>query len=777
MPKREAVQRSFGGGEISPKLLMRGDTQQYNTAALEMTNFMPTPQGTAQRMPGTRYLYEVDALTARIIPYLTSSNERTLLLITPNQVRILAGVMDNLETGQTGVALPTNGGTVTFRKRILENGEFRNGTDPWVLTPPEYFGGKNGNDGPLGAFQYDNADDVWLSARLFKYNDETFVTAENTAEVDVASDKGTIEYQVDYTSNPQSPEGGYVFRVEVSDQSDYSNLLFEDEYTELTHPMGSTFIVRENFDLPTAAWTGTLYIRLSVLARASTKPGVSDPYSHPFIIARVCHLYANGQTIVTRTNVVAPYLEDELKDLHYVQSPYERKELAITHPRHAPHELFFVGNYQFQPISFTNEPTEWGVNTYPASCTSYHGRLILAGGQTFKTLSGDPLASVSETVWGTEVGKWDTFSASNEVDPDDSIQFTAIYRSPIQWVIGDSSLLIGALEYEYSASADGIFSPGDLGVKKQSTHGSINVQPAAFGEGVLFPSDAGTKVRMLSYFNEKQSWVAQDITLLNPSICYPRIVRMARCRHPHQMCLALLSSGDVAIFNSESGIEGWCRYRINNGTVQDLCVAPDNDGVDVPFFLVRRVINGVEKLYVECIPNFLEAEDWSYLQSSVSLSFDNPTSVITGLEHLENQIVQVRSSLNYIGFFKVQSGQITLQDGNGTAIEVIDCEIGLQHRSTLRTMPAATRMPGSIKRFANFAVRVLSSIRPIVNGERVADRHPETSLGASQGLDDYYDCEVSDFDPDELKSIEISEHLPFPVEILGVYGTLVEEEV
>ena len=76
------VQRSFSGGEISPRMLMRTDHPYYKQSAMQMVNFIPTPQGSAVRAPGTRYLQDVGELKARIVPYLTTGNERSLLLFT-----------------------------------------------------------------------------------------------------------------------------------------------------------------------------------------------------------------------------------------------------------------------------------------------------------------------------------------------------------------------------------------------------------------------------------------------------------------------------------------------------------------------------------------------------------------------------------------------------------------------------------------------------------------------------------------------------------------------
>ncbi|GAG40889.1 unnamed protein product, partial [marine sediment metagenome] len=251
-------------------------------------------------------------------------------------------------------------------------------------------------------------------------------------------------------------------------------------------------------------------------------------------ILRRFSLFADNEVDINGDDVwgTVPYLWNEIKELQYIQSPYAgsadtepayispSKQLVITHPNHPPMQLYFNTDidkldpadgvtpvplgYAFIQMDFTHldsiTPINWA-NGYPRACASFNGRLILAGSQD-KPIIGDPAAVATETVWGTEVGLWETFTdpdAEEGVIPSDSIEFTTIYRSPIQWVYGQKALLIGALEMEYTASADGIFQPADIGVSMQHTHGSVAVQPVGFGETVLFPADGGTRVRAMNY--------------------------------------------------------------------------------------------------------------------------------------------------------------------------------------------------------------------------------------------------------------------------------------
>lgn len=783
MPEWQHIQRDFSGGEISGRMLMRQDTDVYKRSLIEMVNFMPMSQGSAKRMPGTLFYEELDDLNARIIPYLTAGNERSLIVLTPENLRLIRNVTERIGLETEYANVEVSGSTIIFRKNIIDNFAFRRGEESWDLNPEQYTGA-NG-EGPLGVWVEElpnGGGNLVMRPRLYKYPTEEFevVTAETTAEVDTDTDRITIDYNAVYAGQPPAVfDGGYEFTVTVSANSDYSSPLFTKQYSDTNFPSGgTTFELQENVDLPTTAWTGTLYIKFEVEAQARA----NQPYSNPTVKMRYFRIFSNGEATLTEADLTTSYTASDLPDIHYVQSPYEDKELVLTHPRHEPSRMFFsTGSsaYVFQTITFsgTGVPSAWTTNNYPATCGSFLGRLVLAGGQTFKTAPGDPVASVAETVWMTDPGDWTTFTVTTpDAKPSDSIEFTAIYRSPIQWVYGQRDLLVGALEYEYSAVGDGILAFDNLAVYLQSTNGSTNVQPAGFGEAVLFAGDGGTKVRSLAYRRETQGWISDDTTILNPSVCYPKIVRMVRMRNPHQMCIVLKTDGTLAVLNSDAGVNGWCRYKLPGGFIKDIAVVADENGLDILFLTVLRKIDGVEKLYLECITNWRESEEWIYTQSTKHFNFETPTDTITGLDHLEGKVVQVKAPGRYIGFYTVSDGQITLTTGTGfeatgdLTVTVTNCSVGLGHRAYIKTLPPEKVDPGAKSRYVDFSLRILASTRPIVNGERPADRSPQTVMDVSEPLDLIADVHITKFGWDAYQVIEVAEHLPFSCEILGIYG-------
>tara|TARA_A100001515_G_scaffold133539_2_gene122831 strand:- start:132 stop:2513 length:2382 start_codon:yes stop_codon:yes gene_type:complete len=81
MPKSAPALSSFTGGELSPKLEGRVGLQKYSEGLSDLTNFLVLPQGGVTRRPGTEFLGEVkdSADTTRLIPFQFKTSDTYIL--------------------------------------------------------------------------------------------------------------------------------------------------------------------------------------------------------------------------------------------------------------------------------------------------------------------------------------------------------------------------------------------------------------------------------------------------------------------------------------------------------------------------------------------------------------------------------------------------------------------------------------------------------------------------------------------------------------------------
>lgn len=89
MAKSRVLQRSFGGGEISPEMYGRVDDQRYHTGAAKMLNVVTKPQGIVRNRPGFAYVNTVKSPSkkTRLIPFTYSTTQTMVLELGENYIR------------------------------------------------------------------------------------------------------------------------------------------------------------------------------------------------------------------------------------------------------------------------------------------------------------------------------------------------------------------------------------------------------------------------------------------------------------------------------------------------------------------------------------------------------------------------------------------------------------------------------------------------------------------------------------------------------------------
>ena len=82
------VKRQFNAGELSPKVFGRTDLDKWQAGCRTLLNFVPLPQGGAQRRPGWEYITTSKAATVRLIPFIFSNTQAYVLEFTDKVMRV-----------------------------------------------------------------------------------------------------------------------------------------------------------------------------------------------------------------------------------------------------------------------------------------------------------------------------------------------------------------------------------------------------------------------------------------------------------------------------------------------------------------------------------------------------------------------------------------------------------------------------------------------------------------------------------------------------------------
>ena len=272
---------------------------------------------------------------------------------------------------------------------------------------------------------------------------------------------------------------------------------------------------------------------------------------------------------------------------------------------------------------------------WPTAVAFHEGRLCWAG---------------KGKEWLSESDAFDAF------DPDTEGDSGSISRSigsgpvdTINWLMSLERLLAGGQGAEWSSrssSLDEPLTPANFNIKPASTQGSRNVDAVKIDKTAVFVQKSGTRVFQLSLVADPSAadYGAVDLSQLVPEVGEPSIVRAAVQRQPDTRVHFVRSDGKVALLVFDQTENTLCWLLIEtDGEIEDACVLPGTSIEDEVYYVVKRTINGATKRYIEKWAQESEARggtDNRIGDAFVTYS-GAPTTVITGLGHLEGKSVVV----------------------------------------------------------------------------------------------------------------------------------------
>ena len=313
-----------------------------------------------------------------------------------------------------------------------------------------------------------------------------------------------------------------------------------------------------------------------------------------------------------------------------------------------------------------------GTTGYPCAITFYEQRLALAG------TNNQP-----QTLWLSQSSDLENMApddASGTVEDDDALDFTMAARkvNVIRWLAGGLTLVVGTVGGEWQVKSDGpILKPTDIDVKRQTTHGSAQVQPLEIGHVVAFVQRAGRKLRDLTFDLDIGGLRSRDLTILADHVGVSGFTDIAYQQEPQSTIWAVRSDGVLPslTYEVDQQVVGWSRHTLGgvfgagNAVVESVAVIPGNNGSgqvndssdrDEVWIMVKRTINGSTRRYIEFFEGFHEgprrddyASDSAWETAVLSaqkdafhvdsgLTYDgSETTTITGLGHLVGETVSV----------------------------------------------------------------------------------------------------------------------------------------
>ncbi len=715
------IQDSFSAGEISPRVFAQAESPVYKKGLEIMRNFIALSQGPSKRRSAFRFIADIadvgaidEQEPARIIPFDISENVTFILVLTHLRMDIY-----NLN----GPAVDNN---------IVQDGDFFEELAAWLLNPT-------------------NAGRVFYNADQRGAELDATAQGGSTAFIEqpmTAVTTGDHTFSGKFVN--QVPGSGALCRVMVGTAQGLADIV--DVQTDSNPQLVIS---------PIALTAGTVWIRFEMTAG-----------SGHFVLDNIQMLDAAGTGAVTFTTV---WTEREIGEIQFALPPNE-ETVFLVQENHDPHELLLdltTATFTFQTIPLTTAPAEWTGSNFPGAIAFFQGR------SWFARTPDRPGA-----IWGSVSSQYRDFTTG--VNPADSIEWELNQRGAIQWMQGLREFLVATENQEnILTSQQGILKTGDVEVVQQSAFGSTFVQSAEIGDQVLYLTADRTKLRAEQQSFIEQGWIAVDLTFPSEHLLKGfglRASRIAFARDPEQIIWILRENGTLVGSTYERSLEivGWHQHEVGNtGPIisdpgdreerqfpaEILDIAPLNfQGLDLVVAVTRRIIDGEPKIYLE----EMDLSQMIFQESWLEFTLPNLTQTVTGLEHLEGEIVQVLVDDAVDPDNLVSGGQITTQSAG------FNFKIGLRAPCLMLTLPKSGgnqygTAQGTLRRNVEIYIRLLASTRPFLNGVRPPDRTPSTPMDTPEPLQTD-DVKVMDLGQDLFGRVEVFEDIPKDVQVLGLFG-------
>ena len=525
---------NFTGGELSPRLDGRTDLTKYSSGCSTLENLVVYPHGSAARRPGSTFIAEVanSANKTRLIPFEFSTTQTYMLEFSNLKMRVYKDSGAVLEGDKTITAITK--------------------ANPAVVTSSSH--------------GYSNGDEVVITAvgGMTEVNGKRFLVADKTTNTFELQDKDGVD--IDSSSFTTYTSGGVSNKVFELTTPYTTAQLFDLKFAQSADVMYITHPEHEVEKLSRTghtAWTLTdVDFTKGPMQDANTTDTTLNPGQ-----AAVGTGIALVASAVTGINGGSGFLATDVGRFVFLNDGYA-KITAVTNTTNATIEILTA-------LDNANATANWQLGAFsdttghPSCVTFFEQRLVFAG-----------TTNQPQTIFFSKSGDYENMDANigGTIADDDAIIYTIASNqvNAIRFMTATRTLIIGTAGGEFTVSGGGTDSavtPTNILIKKQSNHGSANVDAIAVGNATLFLQRAKRKIRELAYNFDVDGYIAPDMTILAEHISEGGLTQIAYQQEPNQIVYGVRGDGELVglTYQREQQVTAWHRHifggRFGNATI------------------------------------------------------------------------------------------------------------------------------------------------------------------------------------------------------------------
>ncbi len=553
-----ALQNSFNGGAVSPRLFGRTDAAIYDGAVAELLNFAPTVEGPAIKRGGSIAAGPADASASTIVPFEFNAQQAYALVFSDDGagagvVHFFANGAQLLDGSGSPVVL-----AVPYTAADAQALYWQQSADVLYLTHPSYPPAKISRVGPA-AFTY-----AVLALSGGPFDDQN-------------SDKGVTVYASGATGVVTLTASSAIFRP------GHVGSLFQLQAQDFaTIPLWEA-----GMNVPSAGvlwrWEGKVYQNVGAGQTGATPPThTSGTYYDGTNTTDL-----NGKNLGTRWT----YYCDQFGQVLITAVASDGLSATGTVIRTIPPGA--VATYGLGGGVTSGTSWRWNFARFSAD----------RGWPKAVCIWNDRLMFFTDfEVIGSVVGDYlnfSTFDDTGRLEADLSFRFRITGSNPINWIAPDLQLLLSTDKAEWTVgpiNSQAAPSSTNLMVTRQSHFGSMPVRPVQSGLKTIFVQRGGKKIREAGYDYIQNRYSAANLLIWCRHLGQPGIKRLGWQQESEEIIWALRNDGVLLMhaYAPEQQVKGWGECQIAGfdggaATVLDFCVIPASAGSpDVVWLLVDR---------------------------------------------------------------------------------------------------------------------------------------------------------------------------------------------
>jgi hypothetical protein len=637
MVRSNPIQNNFNGGEISPLISSRFDLESYQNGCEKLFNMIPRVQGPATRRPSSNFVKEVKNSANRThIQAFNFNNDDSFILEFGDQY-------------------------IRFYK---DRDEFLDSSVHYEISTPYLASDLFDSKGMFRINFSQSADVIYLVHRSYAPRKLSRIANNNWTLTEVETTLGPFD---DINTGSITV---YSSAVTGSVTLTASSSIFESS------DVGSQFYIETNPDITTHTWEVAKHYNLNDIVRSG-----GSYYKGVSVTAGTVWTGTQESGTVTPSHLSGIQSDGNI-DWEYLHSGYGTVE--ITAYTSGTEVTATVLDYiPDNAVGSSNATKFWAFSAwssefgYPEYVTFYKERVVYA--RDIK-------------VWFSVTGDFDNFALRDgpDIADDMAINLTILSNqyNGIKWLYPLDDLIIGTQNTVHIIGANTtqrVFGPTNVRSRSEAGRGSLPIPVVQVDNSLLFIQRSGTNVLSLAFDINFNKYNTKDISLISEHLFKQGVRQIVYQERPDNILWVVRDDGALIglTLNEGQEVRGWHHHSIGGGGVVEsasVIPSPDGDSDDL-WIVVNRTIQGQTKRYIEYVGQYFDSTDTSdanFLDSSITYDGSSTTS-ITGLDHLEGDIVDVLVDGATHPSKTVSSGSITLDRAGSKVV------VGYGYQSTLTT--------------------------------------------------------------------------------------------